>query len=328
VLRDWFQKFRIRLPLRGEPGDVLLAESLLPGTQGVGTDHRALAFHDVADLGAYQAYAHAAELAHRRRRQVEVVLARSQRPFRYRGFNALIGGPVSFSVDYKYGPSTLDGLAVPNYRERLVCSRTGLNARTRGVLLALKHLLGPVELASRRLYLAEQASRLYQYLCHLHPGVIGSEYLGPEMAPGAMRGGIRHEDLTRLSFRDGSLDVAIANDVLEHIPDHQAALGELARVVAPGGLALLTVPFVRHRQAHQVRARIRPDGSLEHLLPPSYHGDPVNPAGGILSYRDYGWSLLDELRAAGFRRAGGLLFWSMHQGLMGDQDLLVLYARR
>lgn len=41
----------------------------------------------------------------------------------------------------------------------------------------------------------------------------------------------------------GSLDTIIACDVLEHIPDHLAALREIRRVLKPGGHAILTVPL-------------------------------------------------------------------------------------
>jgi 2-polyprenyl-3-methyl-5-hydroxy-6-metoxy-1,4-benzoquinol methylase len=40
----------------------------------------------------------------------------------------------------------------------------------------------------------------------------------------------------------GLLDVAGCFDVLEHIPDDQRALEELARAVRPGGGLILTVP--------------------------------------------------------------------------------------
>jgi len=48
-----------------------------------------------------------------------------------------------------------------------------------------------------------------------------------------------------LPFADGAFDLAVALDVLEHVRDDDAALRELARVVAPGGRLLVTVPQYR-----------------------------------------------------------------------------------
>lgn len=44
------------------------------------------------------------------------------------------------------------------------------------------------------------------------------------------------------SIADNSLDLLIAADVLEHVPDHLQAMREMLRVLAPGGIAVLTVP--------------------------------------------------------------------------------------
>jgi SAM-dependent methyltransferase len=49
-------------------------------------------------------------------------------------------------------------------------------------------------------------------------------------------------DALALPFPDASLDRVIASEVLEHIGDDQAAIAEIARVLRPGGLAVVTVP--------------------------------------------------------------------------------------
>ena len=48
--------------------------------------------------------------------------------------------------------------------------------------------------------------------------------------------------LTALAFREGSFDVVLCNQVLEHVPDVRTALDELWRILAPGGLLLVGVP--------------------------------------------------------------------------------------
>ena len=49
-------------------------------------------------------------------------------------------------------------------------------------------------------------------------------------------------DATRMPFPDGSFDLVIAAEVLEHIPADQGAVNEISRVLRPGGIAAVTVP--------------------------------------------------------------------------------------
>lgn len=45
-----------------------------------------------------------------------------------------------------------------------------------------------------------------------------------------------------MPFDDGSFDLAVSLDVIEHLADDVGALRELRRVIAPGGALLVTVP--------------------------------------------------------------------------------------
>jgi SAM-dependent methyltransferase len=49
-------------------------------------------------------------------------------------------------------------------------------------------------------------------------------------------------DAHRLPFPDGTFDVVIVSEVLEHIPDDDHAIGEATRVLRPGGTLAVTVP--------------------------------------------------------------------------------------
>lgn len=49
-------------------------------------------------------------------------------------------------------------------------------------------------------------------------------------------------DALRLPYPDGAFDVVIASEVLEHIPEDDAAIGELIRVLKPGGKLAVSVP--------------------------------------------------------------------------------------
>jgi SAM-dependent methyltransferase len=95
--------------------------------------------------------------------------------------------------------------------------------------------------------------------------------------------GIRCEDITRLTFRDSSLDLILSSDVLEHVPDLDAAFKESYRVLRPGGSHLFTVPPAAVTRR---RAEIR-DGQVLHLTEPEYHSDPLDSA-GILAFWDFG----------------------------------------
>jgi ubiquinone/menaquinone biosynthesis C-methylase UbiE len=49
-------------------------------------------------------------------------------------------------------------------------------------------------------------------------------------------------DAMKLPFRDGSFDVILALDALEHFPDDALAIREIRRVAKPDALVLVTVP--------------------------------------------------------------------------------------
>lgn len=50
-------------------------------------------------------------------------------------------------------------------------------------------------------------------------------------------------DITDISYEDNRFDAILCSHVLEHIPDEQAALRELFRVLKPGGWAILQSPI-------------------------------------------------------------------------------------
>jgi len=51
-------------------------------------------------------------------------------------------------------------------------------------------------------------------------------------------------DVTRLPFRDRSADVLLLSEVIEHVLDGARVLGEVSRVLKPGGVLLITWPFM------------------------------------------------------------------------------------
>jgi 2-polyprenyl-3-methyl-5-hydroxy-6-metoxy-1,4-benzoquinol methylase len=53
---------------------------------------------------------------------------------------------------------------------------------------------------------------------------------------------VDHVEPGRLPYRDAHFDCVVSIDVLEHLEDASAFLGELRRVLRPGGTAVVTVP--------------------------------------------------------------------------------------
>jgi 2-polyprenyl-6-hydroxyphenyl methylase/3-demethylubiquinone-9 3-methyltransferase len=96
-----------------------------------------------------------------------------------------------------------------------------------------------------------------------HPGavLVDAGCGGGLLAPHVMRLGYRHVgvdlrrsgleqtvargvapvtgDVTALPLADGTADVVVAGEILEHVPDLPAAVAELCRVLRPGGLLVL-----------------------------------------------------------------------------------------
>lgn len=54
-------------------------------------------------------------------------------------------------------------------------------------------------------------------------------------------------DICNLPFEDNAYDFIICNHVLEHIPNDTKAMEELYRVLAPGGTAIIQVPYDKNR---------------------------------------------------------------------------------
>jgi SAM-dependent methyltransferase len=81
------------------------------------------------------------------------------------------------------------------------------------------------------------------------------------------RGPIRYEhgDITRLKYSEASFDVILCQSVLEHGVDVEAFLREVARVLSPGGLVLISVDYFAEPITTD---HLRPFGMPYHVFTP------------------------------------------------------------
>lgn len=66
----------------------------------------------------------------------------------------------------------------------------------------------------------------------------------------AGRAEFRRGDIASLPYQDESLDLVIASEVIEHMPEPEQVIREIARVLRPGGKLILTMPVESHTPAH------------------------------------------------------------------------------
>ena len=276
----------------------------------------------IPSLDAYQQHVESQRDAHASIASYErSLLPPNSMDFNIGGHCYICRSKVDFLATFQNG-FVINGVAVPNWRETLLCPRCRLNNRMRATIHIFDTLCQPRSNAS--IYITEQMTPLYEVLAKRHPHLVGSEFLGAAIPHGQRdRNGIRNEDLTRLSFGDGTFDFILSFDVLEHIPDYRKALSECCRSLKPGGAFLFSVPFITPYQHNTVRASLLENGEVQHLLPPEYHGDPIS-AGGCLCFYHFGWDLLAELKTAGFADAQALLYWSKEFGYLGGEQIMFM----
>ena len=169
-------------------------------------------------------------------------------------------------------------------QQGLRCRRCGSNLRTMALALAIcrcyKHpgpFVGLVrDRRIRRLRVLEinEAGQLTQFLSELPSHTI-ARY--PEV------------DMTQMPYRQGSFDLVIHSDSLEHVPQPIAGLAECYRVLSPGGYCVFTIPVIVDRMT---RSRAG--------LAPSYHGDRSERRDEMQVQTEYGSDAWKHVMCAGF----------------------------
>lgn len=112
---------------------------------------------------------------------------------------------------------------------------------------------------------------------------LGGSYLTADLSD---RRAMLKMDITAIGEPDASFDAIYCSHVLEHVRQDQKALGELFRVLKPGGWAVLLVPIIAEKTTEDLSIkdpleRLRLYGHRDHV-------------------RAYGPDFADRVRAAGF----------------------------
>lgn len=197
-----------------------------------------------------------------------------------------------------FHPGSFDG-EHRNWREAL--KGDGVSSRVRAVMRVIEEKTADIFIPHVSIYAPEATTPFAMKLRSIFPRFVGSEFASNERMRDEMYP-IQNEDLLSLTLRSERFDIVSTNEVLEHVPNIDKALGEIHRVLKPGGWHIGTVPFFWNSEEGVLRAQFV-DGKILHLMEPEIHGNPVDPEGGSLVFEIPGWSLLKRARSAGFREA-------------------------
>jgi ubiquinone/menaquinone biosynthesis C-methylase UbiE len=96
-------------------------------------------------------------------------------------------------------------------------------------------------------------------------------------------------DMQHMTFADGSFDLVVHSETLEHVPNPAAGLRECLRVLRPGGWCCFTVPIVTKRLSKSRQG-----------LPLSYHGAESSSDPGMIVQTEYGTDVWESVLEAGF----------------------------
>lgn len=236
----------------------------------------------------------------------------------YTGFSTTAGELVDFAV-HRSSEGTI------NWRETLICPKTQLSNRLRRSYDVFVEEACPY--LNDDIYITEQVTPFFKYLAEKYPNLTGSEYLAEKCSFGDKVDGIRNETMSDLTFDDASFDHVLSFECLEHIPNFIEPLQETYRVLRKGGKFVFTVPFLHNVYPNVIRAIVDETGNIQHILPPEYHGDPLDNE-GILCFTHFGWEILDILREdIGFSSAYAVLSWSAIYGNLGQVSIVFVAVK-
>jgi len=295
--------------------------------QEINPEHKRLDLYTLRSFKEYDILKQTISTDLSERRNIELsIIQHGQNSFLIDGFCVICGRKSSFITSFMYSYETTEGgQPIPNWREHLSCVTCGFTNRLRASMQFFYQRVQPHLDAD--IYITEQATPMFKWLKQNHSKLIGSEYLGDTVPLGSQKNGLRNEDMTALTFADESFDYILSFDVMEHVADDIAALREVYRCLKPGGTFLFTAPFAKSETQKLVRAQILPDGSIEHLMTPEYHGNPIDHENGSLCFRYFAWDLLEDMRKVGFKDPIVLNYWSRDFAYLGREQFIFMASK-
>jgi len=126
---------------------------------------------------------------------------------------------------------------IAGYGEQIYCPACMSTARER-LMIALFSSRIPVE-RKKILHLSPEA-KVFRFLKEQ------ATVTTADLMPGFYRQidpNIQFADATHLPFDSNTFNLVIGNHIMEHIPNDRLAMREIYRVLQPGGIAVLQVPF-------------------------------------------------------------------------------------
>jgi len=87
-------------------------------------------------------------------------------------------------------------------------------------------------------------------------GMVGVD-ISDDSLQNAVTSRVKYGDITALDFSDCSFDKAYSLHTIEHLPDLQGFFAEVARVLKPGGVAVVVYPWEPFRGMQAIVAAIR-----------------------------------------------------------------------
>jgi SAM-dependent methyltransferase len=202
--------------------------------------------------------------------------------------------PLETTCPICFSPSQFD---VPSDRWALrdlssqSCNLGGCVTRDRALAHVISVIWGRENLQKLRIHEAAPSGRgISLWLSRNVEGYEASGYY-PSLPFGQRVNGLRNEDLERQTYKDDIFDLVIHLDVLEHVFSPFLALKEIFRTLIPGGYTIFSVPTEPGRLKSEQVAFPSPDGRLNIIGEPEYHGNPQRPSEGALVCWRFGYDL-------------------------------------